>query len=96
MIDIIQVTLGAIILTFFAITRPAHHRCVVGAPEGIRPSGATRCLVPPPGRGDDECVRGYPCSFPATQRYWYPVQIYCLGSTRPIASYDGRTVGCQP
>ena len=86
--------LGAIALVWFTLVRPDHHRCAVGSPEGIRPSGETRCLVPPSGRGDDECVSGGRCSFPVVPRFGYAVRIYCTGGAHPIV-VDARTVGCQ-
>lgn len=89
-----DVPLIAILLyALFALTRPVQLQCPPGYfVEGVRPTGASRCLEDMPGGPD--CRGARACTDERVQRE-LPLQIYCTGGTCPIVGRDGRTIGCQ-
>ncbi len=94
--EVLQAFVAALALAYFAFVRPSRYRCPGSLyVEGVRPSGVTRCVVPPPGRGDAECIHRHgDCDFD-DRAFSFPVAIYCTNNQVPIAGDDGRTVSCQ-
>lgn len=77
-------------------THPARLRCPPPFyAEGVRPSGRTTCVYDPtPETEANDCATGR-CDGSGLPTLRVEARIYCTGGARPIASLDGRTVGCQ-
>ncbi len=93
--EVLQAFIAALALIYFAFVRPSRYRCPGSLyAEGVRPSGVTRCVVPPPGRGQNECIHRHgDCDF-EDRAFSFPVAVYCTGGAHPIV-VDSQTVGCQ-
>ncbi len=88
----------AVMLMLFVVQmpRPSSVRCGDGYYVlGVRPSGRSRCVKAPAGRGENECVRGTPCRFTDdVGTSSYPVQLDCVNGFVPLV-VDERTIGCR-
>lgn len=93
MISEVLGTLFAIVAFCWGIaTHPTRATCPSGwAVEGVRPSGASRCVPsPPPNCGEPVPPYDMPC--PHDERELL-VRIYCTGGSHAIV-VDERTIGC--
>ena len=77
---------------YTAVARPSSLTCPPGTyANGVRPSGATQCVLAPSGTGSEECVAGGACG-PWPPQPALDVRVWCSGVEQPRT--DGRRVWC--
>lgn len=77
-----------------ALARPERATCPRSwYVEGVPPSGRTRCILAPPGRGENECTVGGYCGPWREPLVALPMRICCDQGTSPRV-LDDRRIYC--
>ena len=96
MIGVLGSLLSVVSLCWAMAARPVRLSCPPPFyVEGVRSTGRSTCVYDPtPETPANDCATGR-CDGSGLPTLRVEVRIYCTGGARPIADYDGRTIGCQ-